>query len=258
MTVGGNYPSGGISKLNLSDSAGNITSLTIGPGQKVTPDELRGVLGTKSTYISKISPGITTIAGSTNATAKKLVSVTAVNWPAKAIKPAEYKFTGKVSPAQLGATIKLQQRVGGKWKSVATATTNTKGSWVIVWPRQSPGDHQIRITASNSKGAIKTSTKQIKMAGSIVTSAPKTAKRNSKFKVTGGVSPAYAGVTVIVEKKVGNGSWKRIAKVKTDKRGKWAVNRAAGSSKLTVSYRAKTSDSRLGVLISTAKKTQVN
>jgi hypothetical protein len=96
------------------------------------------------------------------------------------------------------------------------------------------------------------------MAGSIVTSAPKTAKRNSKFKVTGGVSPAYAGVTVIVEKKVGNGSWKRIAKVKTDKRGKWAVNRAAGSSKLTVSYRAKTSDSRLGVLISTAKKTQVN
>jgi SpoIID/LytB domain protein len=258
MTVGGNYPSGGISKLNLSDSAGNITSLTIGPGQKVTPDELRGVLGTKSTYISQITPGIATIAGSTEATAKKLASVTKVNWPAKVIKPAEYKFTGKVSPAQLGATIRLQQKIGGKWKSVATATTNTNGSWTLVWPGQSPGDHQVRITASNSKGTIKTTTKQIKMAGSIVTSAPKTAKRNSQFKVTGGVSPAYAGVTVIVEKKVGNGAWKRIAKVKTDERGKWAVNRAAGPSKLTVSYRAKTTDSRLGVLISTAKKTKVN
>lgn len=257
MTVGGNYPSGGISKLNLSDSAGNITTLTIGPGQKVTPDELRGVLGTKSTYISAITPGITTIAGSTSATVRKLTSVTKVNWPATVIKPTEYKFTGKVSPAQLGATIKLQQRVGGKWKSVATATTNEKGSWAAVWTGLSPGDHQVRITATNSKGTIKTTTKRITMAGSIVTSAPKTVKRNSKFTISGSISPRYADVTVIVERKVGNGSWKRIAKVKTDESGKWAVNRTSGSSKMSVYYRAKTSDSRLGVLTSKPKNTKV-
>ena len=258
MTVGGNYSSGGISKLNLSDSAGNITSLTIAPGQKVTPDELRTALGTKSTYISAITPGIETIAGSTSATAKKLTSVTKVNWPTTSIKPTEYNFTGKVSPAQLGATVKLQQRIGGKWKSVASATTNNKGSWVILWSGQSPGDHQLRITATNSKGTIKTSTKKITMAGSIVTSAPKTAKRKSTFIVSGAVSPGYADVAVTVERKVGNGSWKKIAKVKTDATGKWAVKRAAGSSKLSVSYRAKTTDSRLGILTSRAKITKVN
>ena len=96
------------------------------------------------------------------------------------------------------------------------------------------------------------------MAGSIVTSAPKTAKRKSTFIVSGAVSPGYADVAVTVERKVGNGSWKKIAKVKTDATGKWAVKRAAGSSKLTVSYRAKTTDSRLGILTSRAKITKVN
>ena len=257
MAVAGSYPSGGISKLNLSDSAGNITLLSIAPGQPVTPDELRGVLGIKSTYISAITPGIATVAGSTNATAKKLVSVTKVNWPSNAIKPTDYKFTGKVYPAQVGATVKLQKRVGGKWKTVSTATTNTKGSWAILWTGPRVGSHELRIAASNSKGTIKTSTKQVKIAGVITTSAPKSVKRKSTFTVSGSVNPGYAGVTVIVERKVGNGPWVRISKVKTDSAGKWSLTRSTGSRKLTVSYRAKTSDARLGVLVSKSKTTTV-
>jgi 5-hydroxyisourate hydrolase-like protein (transthyretin family) len=243
--------------LNLSDSAGNITTLTIAPNQKVTPDELRGVLGTKSTYISLITPGIATVAGSTTATAKKLVSVTKVNWPTSAIKPTDYNFTGKVSPAQVGATVKLQKRVGGKWKTVSTAITNSKGSWAILWTGPQAGNHDLRIAASNSKGTIKTSTKQVKMAGVITTSAPKTVKRKTTFTVSGSVNPGYEGVTVIVERKVGNGSWVKISKVKTDSAGNWSLTRTTGSSKMTVSYRAKTSDSRLGVLVSKAKTTRV-
>jgi SpoIID/LytB domain protein len=257
MTVTGNYPSGGISKLSLSDSAGNITTLTIAPTQKITPDELRGVLGTKSTYISAIEPGIKTVAGSTSATAKKLTSLTKVNWPTSPVKPTDYNFTGRVSPAQVGATVKLQKRVGGKWKTVSTATTNIKGSWAILWTGPPAGNHDLRITATNSKGTIKTSTKQIKMAGSITTSAPKSVKRKTSFTVSGSVNPGYAGVEVLVERKVGNGSWKRIAKVATDAEGKWAITRSTGSSKMTVSYRAKTSDSRLGVIVSKTKKTVV-
>ena len=65
------------------------------------------------------------------------------------------------------------------------------------------------------------------------------------------------GVAVIVERKVGNGSWKKIATVKTDATGKWALTRTTGANSLTVSYRAKTSDSRLGVLVSTSKTTKV-
>lgn len=257
MAVTGNYPSGGISKLNLSDSAGNITTLNIAPGQPITPDEIRGVLGTKSSYISKISPGIATEPGSLDAIPRELTSLTTVNWPTKVITPSDYKFTGKVTPAQVGASIKLQQQVSGKWKTVSTAMTNIKGSWAITWSGQSPGDHQLRITATNTKGTIKTSTNQIKVAGSIAVSSPKSAKRNSKFTVSGIVSPGFEGVAVIVERKVGNGAWKKIATAKTDAAGKWSITRSTGANKLTVSYRAKTSDSRLGVLVSPAKTTTV-
>jgi len=258
MTIGGNYPSGGIRELIISDSAGNITTLTISPGQKITPDELRGVLGTKSSYISKISPVASTVPGSIDVSPRELTSVTKVNWPTSVIAPSDYKFTGKVSPAQVGATVKLQKKVNGKWKLVSTANTNNKGSWSILWSGALAGDHELRITASNSKGTIKTSTQQISMAGSIVTTAPKSAKKNSKFKVSGNISPSYAGVAVIVERKVGTGPWKKIANVKTDASGKWAVSRSTGANKLIVSYRAKTKDPRLGNLISNTKTTKVN
>jgi SpoIID/LytB domain protein len=257
MTVAGNYPSGGISKLNLSDSAGNITLLSIAPGQPVTPDELRGVLGTKSTFISAITPGIATVPGSTSATAKKLSAVTKVNWPKKTIVPSDYNFSGKVSPAQLGATVKLQRKSGGKWKTVSTATTNDKGAWSILWTGPSAGKHDLRITATNSKGTIKTTTKRVTMAGTIGIAAPKSAKRNATVTVSGSVSPGYENVAVIVERKLGNGKWKRIGTVATDASGNWALTHNASSKKLTVSYRAKTSDSRLGVLVSSIKKTKV-
>jgi SpoIID/LytB domain protein len=257
MTVTGNYPSGGISKLNLADSAGNITELRIAPGQPITPDELRGVLGTKSTYISKITAGIETVDGSTSATAKKLTSVTKVNWPKDIIAPNEFKFTGKIYPAQVGSTIKLQKRVGGKWKTVSSATTNIKGSWSVVWSGPSVGSHDLRIAATNSKGTITTSTNRIKVAGAIAISAPKTAKRSSTFVISGTVSPGFEGVAVIVEKKIGNGSWTKIATVKTDAAGKWVLTRSTGVNSLIVSYRSKTSDSRLGVLVSSSKTTKV-
>jgi len=257
LTVAGNYPSGGISKLNLSDSAGNITALSIAPGQPVTPDELRGVLGTKSTYISAITPGIATVPGSTSATAKKLKSVTKVNWPTKTIVPSDYNFSGRVSPAQLGATVKLQRKSGGKWRTVSTATTNDKGAWSILWTGPSAGKHDLRVTATNSKGSVKTTTKRVNMAGSIAIAAPKSANRNSTVTVTGSVNPGYANAAVIVERKLGSGKWKRIGTVATDASGNWAITHNVSSKKLTVSYRAKTSDSRLGVLVSKTKKTKV-
>jgi SpoIID/LytB domain protein len=257
MTVAGSYPSGGISKINLSDSAGNITTLNIAPGQPVTPDGLRGLLGTRSTYISAITPGIATIPGSTSASAKKLKSVTKVNWPKKSIKPSDYNFTGKVSPAQVGATVKLQRKSGGKWRTVSTATTNSKGSWAILWTGPSAGKHDLRITASNSKGTIKTTTKRVNMVGSVGISAPKSAKRNSTFTVSGNVKPGYEGVTVVLQRKVGNGSWKTVARLKTDAAGNWSSIRTNGSKKTTISYRAKTNDPRIGKLTSKVKKTKV-
>jgi SpoIID/LytB domain protein len=257
MTVAESYPSGGVKKLSLSDSAGNVTTLTIAPGQPVTPDELRGVLGTKSTFISAIAPGVTTVPGSPAAVAKKLESVTKVNWPKETVAPSDYSFSGKVSPAQLGATVKLQKKSGGKWKTVSSATTNEKGAWAIVWAGPPAGKHDLRITAANSKGSIKTTTKQITMAGTVSIAAPKSAPRNASVTVTGSVNPGFVNAVVVVERKLGNGPWKRIGKVATDGTGKWAIAHKVGSKKLTVSYRAKTSDPRLGAVTSKTKKTIV-
>ena len=257
MSIAGSYPSGGISQINLSDSAGNITTLNIGPGQPITPDALRGVLGTKSTYISTITPGIETVPGSTTATAKKLKSVNKVNWPKKTIAPSDYSFSGKVSPAQLGATVKLQRKSGGKWKTISSATTNDKGAWSILWSGPPAGKHDLRITASNSKGTIKTSTKRVIMAGSVGIAVPKSAKRRSTVTLSGSINPGYANVAVIVERKFGNGSWKRIGTVTTDAAGNWSIPHMVGSKKLTVSYRVKTTDSRVGKLVSKTKKTKI-
>jgi SpoIID/LytB domain protein len=257
ITVVENYPSGGVKKLSLSDSAGNVTALTIAPGQPVTPDELRGVLGTKSTFISGIAPEGVTVPASASATVKKLVTVTKVNWPTKAIKPSGYKFTGKVSPAQVGATVKLQRKSGGKWKTVSTATTNSKGSWAILWTGPSAGKHDLRITASNSKGAIRSTTKRVTLNGTVGITAPKSAKRNSSFTVSGSVSPGYEGVTVVLQRKIGNGKWKTVERLRTDANGNWSSSRYTGSKKSTVSYRVKTNDPRIGKLTSKVKKTKV-
>ena len=257
ITVADNYPSGGIKTLNLVDSAGNITTLTIAPGQKITPDELRGVLGTKSTYISAITAGIANVPASPTVTAKELTSVTKVNWPTKVIEPTDFSFTGKVSPAQLGATIKLQRKISGKWKTVSKATTNDRGSWSIIWTEPSAGNHDLQITATNSKGTIATSTKRVVMAGSIVTSAPKTAKRNSAVTISGSVKPGYSGVVITIQRKIGNGPWKNIGTAKTTASGKWTMAHSAGSKKTLVYYRAISRDARLGVVTSKTKKTQV-
>jgi SpoIID/LytB domain protein len=257
ISVAGSYPSGGISNLNISDSAGNIYLVEVGPGKDISPDGLRGVLGTKSTYISAITPGIKTVPGSTTATAKKLKSVTKVNWPKKSIKPSNYNFKGTVSPAQVGATVKLQRKSGSKWKTVSTATTNSKGAWSILWTGPNAGKHDLRITATNSKGTVKTTTKRVNIAGSIGISAPKSAKRNASFVVSGNVKPGYESMTVVLQRKVGNGSWKSIARLKTDTNGKWSSKRYAGSKKSTVSYRVKVDDSRVGKLTSKVQKTAI-
>ena len=257
MTLISNYPSGGVNRLNLSDSAGNITSLTIAPGQPLTPDEFRAALGIRSTYVSKIEPGIATVPGSSSATAKKLAGVTKVNWPKKVIAPVEYQFKGKVSPAQLGATVELQRRQGSTWVTLAAATTNSSGAWAIAWAGPPAGKHSIRIKASNSKGSIKTTSKTVQVAGTLSASAPKSVARKGTITVSGSVAPAYEGVSVIVERRIGSEKWKKVATVATDSSGNWSIQNPAGTKKTTISYRAKTTDSRVGMITSVTKRTKV-
>jgi SpoIID/LytB domain protein len=102
LDVSKRFRSGGVSELRLRDSAGNIYLVEVGPGKDVSPDVLRRILDVKSTYISNIAPVSATTPPSSQAEVRSLESVARVNWPKTSIKPANYNFTGKVSPAQFG------------------------------------------------------------------------------------------------------------------------------------------------------------
>jgi SpoIID/LytB domain protein len=257
MSLGSTYASGGISRLDLSDSAGNVYNLSIAPGQLITPDELRTVLGLKSTYISAITPGLATVPGSAFASVKKLQSVTKVNWPKKTLLPSEYVFQGKVSPVQLGTTVKLQRKSKTKWVTVATATTSTTGAWVINWTGPLPGKYSMRVTATNSKGTVKTATNNVAIAGKLALSVPKSLKRNKTVSLSGSVAPGLPGVVVIIESRIGSGKWRKSGSATTDASGAWTLETKSGSKKATISYRVKTSDTRLGKITSSTKKLKV-
>lgn len=269
ISVSTRYASGGASKLDISDSAGNLFSFNIAPGQTITPDRFRSVLGVKSTYISSIEPGLTSIPATTPAivavpvapapapAAAQLTAVTKVNWPSSVITPSNYVFEGKVSPAQVGAEVALQNQVGGKWNTVASATTKASGVWKISWVGPPPGKHSLRITAKNSKGSVKTSSKNISVAGKLALTAPKSAKRNANISLSGSVSPQLADVTVTIERRIGSGKWTKAGTVTTDVAGKWNLAIRSSTKKTTLSFRIKTSDPRLGTVVSTPKKVSV-
>ena len=253
LEIGSTYPSGGVKSLIIRDSAGNVTNVEIGPGKAITPDGLRGVLGIKSTYVSEISPSSDTVDGSPDASPKPLTSVDQINWPTQAIAPTEYGFVGKVSPVQMGVTVKLQRFSNGNWVTLKTSKTTETGKWSLPWQADSAGTHKVRIAATNEKGSIKSDAQIITIAGKVFLKVAKTAKKNSTVTLKGSVFPKKSGVEVVIERKIGNGKWRKIKAVKTDKDGNWSTTRSTGSKNLKLSYRVKVSDKQLGKIQSMVK-----
>jgi len=253
LEIGSNYPSGGVKSLIVRDSAGNVFNVAIGPGKAITPDGLRGVLGVKSTYISEITPSPETVDGSEDATPAPLVSVDQINWPTKVITPTEYGFAGKVTPVQMGVTVKLQRFVNGKWSTLETAKTAENGAWSIPWQASNAGTYKVRIAATNEKGSVRSAAQSITIAGKASLKVPKEAKKNSTVTLKGSVLPRKSSVKVVIERKIGNGKWRQIKVVKTDKNGNWATTRNTGNTSLKISYRVKISDKQLGKIQSSVK-----
>jgi hypothetical protein len=127
----------------------------------------------------------------------------------------------------------------------------------MVWAEPPPGKNTIRIRATNSKGSVNTGTQSISVAGKIWIAVPKSLKRNAKAVITGSVSPGLAGVKVSVERQVGAGKWQRVGIVQTNSSGVWTFTNSVGSKRSTISYRAKTSDSRLGTISSATKRVSI-
>jgi SpoIID/LytB domain protein len=252
--VESNYASGAVSSLIVRDSAGNVTKLGVGPGKTFSPDKLRSLLGIKSTYISSIKPETNTVPGAINSTLQPLSAISNIDWPEGNILPTQFDITGKVSPVQMGANITLQYLSKGKWITVTKAKTNDKGEWKVSWNLKRANKWQVRIVASNSRGAIKTPTQTITAIGKASLRVPKSVEKKGEIAISGLVLPAHPDVVVVLERKLGNGNWKVLKNIKTDKNGRWKFVRPAGSSSIDIFYRVKVSDKRIGTLQSSTRK----
>ncbi len=189
------YASGGAKKLTLTDSNGTATVLTIAFGQPVTPDELRTLLRSNSTYLSAITwtpvvaastqtptptptvaapapaapapaaPAVSTPSVSTpTATAtKKVKSITSVSWQSSKVRRARPVVTGKVSPVMSGVAVKLQVLQNSQWVTIASDTTGKKGVWSLRWSSIKTGTHKFRVVAASAVNTVSTKTKSLKV-----------------------------------------------------------------------------------------------
>lgn len=133
VAITGTYSSGGVSQLTLTNSSGATTAVNVGPGQRVTPDELRTMFGAYSTYFTAIKAnGIVqskpTPTPSTTAVSPS-VQVTLVG-PTRSNRNAQINLRGTVTPSQSGVSVQVQRKIGSAaWKTVGSATTDGAGNW---------------------------------------------------------------------------------------------------------------------------------
>lgn len=257
LDLAARYSSGAVSALRVTDSAGNITEILVGPGKAITPDSLRTLLGIKSTYVESIKPSETYTAGSTTASIKTLKSITKINWPKTSLQPLDYKFKGSVYPSQVGSTVLLQEKRSSGWVTVERGLTSERGTWTILWKTPDAGSHKLRLVAKNNKGTTITSTKSISVGGKVSIKAPKEVKRGKLISLEGKVTPGISGVKVTIEKKIGYGPWKKVSVVKTDATGNWIFNAKAGSKKTSVAYRVTTNHKKIGDKVSAPKYVKI-
>ena len=252
FAISGKYPSGGVSQLTITDSVGATLVVNVGPGQLVTPTELKNIFNAKATYFSAINPGGGAVPGTATPppAATKISKITNVRWPSSKIVPGSTFVTGKVSPIQSGVQVQLQVLQRSKWVTVATDTTGPQGIWKTTWNGINAGSYKMRIVAITPKNSLKTSTRSLKAVGSVSIGGPKSVARGGTISVGGSVKAAVEGIPVLVQMKVGGGAWKSVATVTTDGAGNWGFSTAASAKKNTTQFRVKTTDGRVGKLTS--------
>ena len=252
MAITGRYGSNAVSQITITDSIGVPLAFNVGPGQLVTPDELRTVLGAFSTYISAINPGTGAVPGTAvpPVAQSRVKSITGVKWPSTKIVPGSTAVTGRVTPAQAGVNVSLQVLQRNKWVTVATDTTGPQGIWKTTWSGVNAGSYKMRVVAATPMNSLKTGTRSLKAIGSVSIGGPKAVSRGAGISVGGSVKAAAEGIPVIVQMKVGGGAWKTVATVATDGAGNWGFSTTASAKKNTTQFRVKTTDGRVGKLTS--------
>jgi SpoIID/LytB domain protein len=273
--ISGLYPSGGVSKITVSDVSGNITNITVGPTGRITPDTLRWVLGVKSTYLRSIksstslvkppnsgppstpTPTPTKTATATPTATPKpsptpLRSITDVIWPARHIAPGSYSITGGLDPKLKNVNVTLSEQISNIWTILTTTKSGVDGSFVLAWDKATLGTHTLKVSARNRVNAVETAALTIKVVPFLTIGGPTTSAPKTSVMLQGSLLPATANVSVTIWRQIGSGNWKATRTTKVNKSGRWGVQCGVGSIKGPVHFVAKVDDTTLGTAKSPA------
>jgi hypothetical protein len=292
VAITGTYASGGVSQLTLTNSSGGTTVVNVGPGQLITPDELRTMFGAYSTYFTGITangvvtqstptptptptqstpapttpapvapapaPAAPTSVAPAAASANTQVrSITSVKWPSSKINPGATSVSGRVTPAQAGVSVSFQVLRNGGWTTVGTDVTGRQGAWKVTWADVSAGTHKVRVVAASKVNTVATSARSLSAVGNVTLVGPTRVNRNTQVVLRGKVTPGVSGAPVQVQRKIGSGAWKTVGTVATDGSGNWSFAIGAGSTKTTSRFRVIVADGRVGSITSKTLATSV-
>jgi len=265
--ISGLYPSGGVSKITVTDVNGLATDISVGPTGRITPDTLRWVMGVKSTYFRSItsssslvkppnagpspSPTPTPTASVTSPTPKPsptaLRSLTDVVWPTDRIAPGTYSITGAIDPRLKNVTITLNEQTSDTWSVLATVKTGIDGSFVLPWDNATLGTHVLKVVAHNRVNTLESPVVTRSVIPFLTIGGPTTASVKTSVMLQGSLLPTTADVTVTIWRQYGSGNWKAIRTTRTNKLGRWGVLCSVGPNKTSAHYVAKINDPLIGI-----------
>lgn len=274
VSIAAKNASGAVSILDIADSGGNVSRIYVRPSSQwssstldISPDNIRSLIGSAetrpsssfngSTYLSAIAPGSATTAASSATKTAKLTSASMSKVASKAYVESQLTFRGTTKPAQAAIKVELQYKSGSKWKTLATSQTDSAGRYSFNWGANSAGKKTIRVKASNSRNSVNTSSKTVSFSTAVSISGITKAARNTPVSLNGSTAPAKAGLTVVIERKVGTASWKKVGTVSTDEYGGWAFVSSTTSKKVTTQFRARLTNSKVGKATSKTIKVKV-
>jgi len=137
-----------------------------------------------------------------------------------------------------GQTLSLLRRLAGSsvYQAIATGTTNSDGIVIFTTAAVSNASYYIRYAGqSTTYTASNSSAVGVKVARDL--GARKDRISGPKFRFFGKVSPKYARKKIVLQKKLGGGTWKTIGSQRTTRRSRWSFIVFARSTRGVVRYR---------------------
>lgn len=274
ITIVSKTGSGAIASFDIADSGGNVKRIYVRPSNQwtsgtldISPDNIRSIIGAAETrpsssfngsnYLSAITPGAATTNASSATKTSKLTSTSISKVKSSAYVESQLTITGKTKPTQAAIKVELQQKSGNKWKTLLTSQTDSSGAYSFTWGSNTAGKKTLRVKATNSRNSVNSSSKTIAFSSAVSISGTTKAPRNTPVSLNGSTAPARAGLTVIIERKVGTASWKRVGTAQTDEYGGWAFTSSTTNKKVTTQFRARLSNKSVGNATSKVVKVKV-